>query len=1616
MLKTAPDPVDVQDLQFKLRCRLKVFENVEIANFSHPCSLVACASRFGLVFVGTNRANFQVIQLKQIEEFTKSDGDRIDYSRRNVPLPSPPKFLSVNCEHAILCVVIERNSCPCAIFYDVKSFWQQNIAQLAELRLSATPGVHVLEINWNPALAAIFTACKSDGTLGIYEIKNSSIDINELPAAAAVTCFCWSPKGKQIAVGSRDGKITQYKPDLKAVKVISAPLLKEPHSLISLQWVSNYQYIGIFQPVNTSNQNSCLLVIDAPKTGDPTYVNYDDICYSNGNARPFQFYTILQQNWNILMVASANSMEVGILGNSGECWTQWIMGDAARAELPLSSSHQETLPVGFGLDIGSTQPLPWGESTLPPCPILFLLSHYGMLCCFNVVNLKEGIPTICTPPDSIKDTSGVLQFVNKSEVVKQEVKIPTIQQPTVELPKMVQPKITTACEIQSNTPANKPLNFSTNQASSLFGGQATLIPITQNVKSTPPQTLHPTLPYQSLYPSLSSENSAVQIPASTVSSALITKTAAPTVIQSTILNTPQLKPAEELAKSDVINIKAEEEAESLFSQMVREECLFLQSEVKAVLHQGKSLKLNLGSDADKTAIIQTTKSISDFFKELADICTTQNAEVHVLKQNLLQSWAWYEEVKSRHIASTNESMVILQRAQPLDPASEKQLEDIRHANYYLESQIAQAHRALDEQWESFQDYCKKTHRMQVPTMEMIFQTMVKQNAILRKQNFILKDISSRIKNKSRSAVGSSLLFSVDDAAGLPDELKRLRLHPEDICQIQYEHVVNRTKNFTKKKSKTLRSFLKKREYPHISAVKPQLSTSIIQASPSMKLKLKSLSVAQENVAARPSFVQSTPKPLTKVEAPSETPSTPIEGLQNFTLKFEAKNFNKTPEKTFVPLSKSLIASSPNSAFVSTSFGSTVSTSTPSSSSFKPVIFATPATTATMKTPLNFHISTAVSTQPIIISTNTSKPFSFTNTSLPSVFVQEVSNTNVTKPFIIASTSAGTVGNMTKPTFSFNLQTVAKTATTAAAPTFGKVETKNVATAKPTTSTFNVIVSKPSSSSLNLTTSKPTPAASDVAASTAKATPIFGTFSTSTVASPSFVLSTAPTIWGATNEKSNETAAAKPFIFSSVVTPKITVAATTPQTRFVAPVTITVSSTVSTVPSSSAENNAKDLRSTPSVTVTLKSATQPPVVTTTSSLPPVFGSPQTTTKSSLLGSFPVTISFGAATTSAAQSPAFGAKTTTSIFGTAPTTTSQSSIFGSTPISTTSQSQVFGMFGDGAQKNSIFGSTAPPNSTQSSVFGSSGQTPIFGAAVTTTSAPTFGQSQSIFDIPKSTPSVFGQSSGFGSSASFGGTNAFGSPATSFGQPSGSIFGNAATTTSGSIFGGTPTTSSAFGTSSPIFGAPVSSTSSVFGSGSVFSSTANTSAGSFGFGTLSVGTAPTTSSSGFGVTAASNPFRGDNKNVFGGASATSTNSVFGSSGGSLFGGPQQNFGGSSFGNQSVFGQQQSTFGQSSFGGGTFGQQSSGPFSGSSSGSVAQSGFGAAPSFQKPGGFGGSPVFGSTPAFGSPPSFGGAPSFGSSPTFGNSSKVFGAGSPAFGSSSTTQNTAFGNLANQQT
>lgn len=114
-------------------------------------------------------------------------------------------------------------------------------------------------------------------------------------------CFSWSPKGKQIVVGSANGSLTQYKPDLKAVKAIPSPTLQNgPCSIVNVYWLSNYQFVAVYHSINEPESRPVILIVNSSKTGAVSFVNYDDICYSYGTLRNPQYYIIYQPFWWVL--------------------------------------------------------------------------------------------------------------------------------------------------------------------------------------------------------------------------------------------------------------------------------------------------------------------------------------------------------------------------------------------------------------------------------------------------------------------------------------------------------------------------------------------------------------------------------------------------------------------------------------------------------------------------------------------------------------------------------------------------------------------------------------------------------------------------------------------------------------------------------------------------------------------------------------------------------------------------------------------------------------------------------------------------------------------------------------------------------------------------------------------------------------------------------------------------------------------------------------------------------------------------------------------------------------------------------------------------------------------
>ncbi|KAF5288978.1 hypothetical protein FQA39_LY03857 [Lamprigera yunnana] len=1524
MTKQASNPIDVQDFQFRLHSRLKIFLNDENDPFQKPCHLLASASRYGLIFVGTRTSVFKVIQITDIEAYAQKDGDLLAYKCRNVDLPSPPTHLSVNCDNTKLAVVIEKNQSCVAIIYSVASFLRKDISIIQEIRLSSAPHVTILETTWNPTLPDVFTACKSDGTLGVYEFKDTGININELPVESQASCMCWSPKGKQIAVGSSIGKITQYKPDLKAVKVINAPPLEGSYSVVSIHWISSFQFIAVYH-CTSSDTGSILLVIDAPKVGDIVYTNYEDICYSYGSFRPAQFYMLYEPLWNILMVASSNSMEVGVLNSEKEQWIQWILADTARAELPLSSSKQETFPVGLCFDKSSAEPVPWGENFLPSVPFLFLLSHHGVLCCFRMINVKSDTATICQAPEKPLDTSGLNLFITSSH----EQKIPEIapevpKQLVTQTPVAVLPAIPlkeTQPSALNNTPfTSQPSSFSTSFFANAFRP--------------------PSQEQTNLLPKLSSSSKKF------VTNVTVTQTLVVTSAISTVSTTPAVSISSSLGKQTPDAKIEQKEVDFLLSKLIREECETLGKELDVLLHKGSLLKIELGTDEEAVKLVQDADFIQNFLKDLIETSSVQAAEVNSLKQGLIQTWTWYEDARSRSIHSQDMALDALFRMQQLDPVSIRYLTSIEHLTYYLESQLNQAGRVLDEQWENFQDSCKKVIKIRVPTIETIYQTMVRQSVVHQKQKYVLKDILSRIRAQRRKVRGRSIFVSLNNAEILEKELLQLQFDSNNILSAQYDRVVETQEKLTVSKIEKLRKLLTERDVTHISVNKPELSNVSLQTILNTSTQAKTagnatifgtefspIVVSKANAIPRIiDFVQSTPKnaaPIsTKIEKKDEANVVKIQaGALEIpvNLCFPAKtNLHPNPEKTPFDFSSNIKNSftftQPTSAATNENLNKL---NTKSNSTFT---FVKPTTTLAVNSTNNFTPATTSSFTSLFGTKGTfsATPFNVT----------PVAGGEMNKP--ISNTSNSAFVPTTQLAFTFTAKSITTTpSSTVTAPKLSNLsfgfstinsegsQTPTLVKPDPFSSNTNTIksISLKQSSLPNIASEATvlkipniTSTATIVPSSNLVPTPFSKPVST-TIASSIFQSTTE----GASFNNSSNTDSA--FNFSNT-----TITANHGLNSKISFAQSNQNNVSSTEPSTSTSSVFSDVMlKTPTSTNSVEPiktssviGISPNSISTTSSSNLMFGGSEVSASSAVDNK----------TTTCIFSTSLTPTSTSNIFESKPTSVSPSTIFGTTTVTTTTPSS--------GLQNILFGSKTPAlfggaTTTTTSAFNTTTtiSAPIFCATATTASIPIFGSATTI----TATTSIFGTTT---TASIFGAvpisTAIFENGKTTTTSTSNSIFKTTTTTSSSiPIFGSTTTTAPApilFGTttasSTPLFGSPtVTSSSTIFSvppitvetqapkpssTSSIFPSTFNvvTTSSVFGSGTptsnsvFSSPTFGTTSSFGFSqpVTTPSAVFGSSNSSVFGKPPTTSnssfnvTSNSFESSP-SLFGGTSSFFG---------------------------------------------------------------------------------------------------------------------------
>lgn len=1337
----------------------------------------------------------------------------------------------------------------------------------------------------------------SDCIIGSFQLKiDEEIRENYVPKVSVLSkvsnepqalCAAWSPKGKQIAVGCKNGDIVQLKPDtLKVARTIAGPS-PSIGEVINILWLSNYQFCAAYL---NNERHINVLIVDAPKgEANAIFTCYEDITYgfpdAEGEDSVPRYYFEHVPEWGLIIAGSSTSSEIAMLGTAdgGVNWNQWQLIDSGRAQLPLMRTT-EIYPLGLAVDKSATNRLPWGtDSTLPhPVPVLYILGTSGKLCSFHMVNLAPTCPVINIPPTEIIAPPAPSQ----PNALPVEMSF-NLNAAVTSTPRPAQPEVVPE---RSKPPPMANIFGDSLKAAGFFQPPVEQLveqPKLQEEKAAPQMIVKQIMP----------KETPVSEPTKTETKLVVDKEA----------SSPQVT-EQKASIDDNIRMRAYMQEQVLFEKELR--------------NRLEPLVWECGTDIEKKQLGETSVVIEQFLRDLKDTTNGLSSDIAYLKALLLQSFAWVEETKSKNAASVD----ITTR----NCNENSKIADLQRWYYYIQTQLNQVSKMLDLEWSEHKAQVKS--KMKIPSLEYVYQNLLTHNKIIVKEKEKLEQISRRWKSLNRSLTAGGVSNLNRSMASLqvssPKSSASIIRGKTDVIDARCKTIASKTLSFTHEKQFKLRALLTESAPRIVKPVNPSPIQDRLKATLSSLASLSPV-INEAKSKTEPPIVKQNVAVKQPVEKQTKSQS-PLASLNSIVARIGSSDTNGV-----VTQNKAQQKPLPTTV----SFSSAISIKPTDK---KPAVPVLAVSQSKPKQDLNVNF-------PSSITFGTSAPKSqdiFSKSLLADAIVrnnkESAGNDSVSKASESALFSTGLLKDVLSTEYPLTETTrmgIARNLSSfSAAPA---VKTDAAATFSFASMAPPVAKSSPSGIPLDMMSfayAKSTPHTSIVEpAITIQAIPMqtpielsassLGSSSTLTLQSVDHLISS--------NSADGKVAAiTTPMSFAapSPVIPSQTLATTA---------TVTSVMTLSGVSISVVDANAarKSVTEMPSnSTAVIEKITTPEVKT------PIFGTvaaqaPISLPATSLFGgqsiiknaaTVPETITLPATTTFGAVSfpsitPTFGISTL------APTTASVFSGFANTPASITTSSSAMpasstaSLFQTSLSKPT-FGETTTTNMSTTS-FGisssntSSASTISFGTPAITTATsitPAFGKSPIVSPVsnaqfpgvqtPASTANIFGKpiispaSTPFGNTSGtvFSNTPATSSNTSMFGGNSmNSIFGS--TAPSGNIFGGntgfgTVSTGSIFDTSTPkpgvVFGGATSAPASPFGSATSNTSPAAVSGSSAGTNVFR-STVPNTSPIQQPVLS-SQP-------AFGQTPAFGAKPVFGSS--PIFGGAKPVFGGSGFGSPPAF-----------------------------------------------------------------------------------------------------------------
>lgn len=673
------------------------------------------------------------------------------------------------------------------------------------------------------------------------------------------------------------------------------------------------------------------------------------------------------QQWGMLLVASANCVDVSFLriskpGDIPE-WIQEFPNDQYPAEMPLTPEKDESFPVGFEFETACTNKLPQEDgSPYPIMPMIHLVSTYGVMCSFYVLNTTSSYVDICSPPRPIDTRVQSLFTVNVAlNVTKQEenaFKTPT----KIEAPAPINtstPALLPKTNLFGSAPTVSPFGMTASQSQSTAFSGFSMAPSLQP-QQVKPQPVQTTFQMPASKPLIAPTQPTVQ-PVQAVSQNQPLITIPPTY-------NPQMTQQKAEVKEIVVSEKlTDTEDEQIYIKMIQDEMKAFELELNFIMEKSKSLKVNIGTKEESAEMRRKLEELDELKKEATETVESLRSDIQTNRLGLTEMFSMVYEAKSKLDQSNNERSIIKTQHQIQDRSIKRTLEKLKKMISQCEMQIHIVVQLLNSQWANYQDSLgkNKKNKMHVPSLENVYQTLTKNQQIIYNLNIKLNFLKSKLGicddvKKQRNANISATIESLSDSI---------------ISMSLIDQVQNERSKMTSKKLKNLVNYLSDRPVVTIKPQRPKLpglNSEIIiekkiQAIKNLKKpEVKKVVSQPKEIVPQTKEIVPQSKPMTVVPTVQNVPKTqPSESVFDFT-SMQHKNVQKTP--IFTPVTNA--ATQPQISFGNKTEEPTKNTGF----SFGSALQTVPQS--------NFGLSLSTSTKSGLNLSTSSNPMNLSNPSMP----------------------------------------------------------------------------------------------------------------------------------------------------------------------------------------------------------------------------------------------------------------------------------------------------------------------------------------------------------------------------------------------------------------------------------------------------------------------------------------------------------------------------------------------------------------------------------------------------------------------------------------------------------